>query len=618
MPQIINTNVPSLTAQRNLNSSQGALQTSLQRLSSGLRINSAKDDAAGLAISERFSTQIRGLNQAQRNANDGISLSQTAEGALTETGNALQRIRELAIQSANATNSASDRAALNAEAQALLSEINRRGQTTQFNGQNILDGSLVAAQFQVGAQANQTIAISVAGARTDQLGTFQATGSGPVTASAFDGAGFTINGIEVGVSVAQAGAGITAGSATAKAASINSVSNQTGVTATATNTVTGIAPVAGGSLGNGELTINGVAIGAIAADASAVVQGRNAETAINNASNLTGVTAVADASTGALTLTAADGRNIEIASTTNSDATVTSILNATGLDASDDNTAAASNTATLTFNGATDVVGTGTGTANEIVIGETFTVEGQVFEFVIAGNAPVTSGNVAVEVNLVDGADAVRDAAVLAINNFASSSVSFTVAAAATTNGGEFTLTQTLVGTANTLTTDVTGIGDGTLAVTAATAGAADAVAQNAATNRGTLTLSSAENFTLGGADLSFAGLASASPALTQLATVDISTVDGSNSAIAILDGALDQVSSIRADLGAVQNRLSSTISALSATSENLSAARSRILDVDFAAETAELSRTQILQQAGISILSQANAQPQLVLSLLQ
>ena len=135
MPQIINTNVPSLTAQRNLNSSQGALQTSLQRLSSGLRINSAKDDAAGLAISERFSTQIRGLNQAQRNANDGISLSQTAEGALTETGNALQRIRELAIQASNATNSASDRAALNAEAQALLSEINRRGQTTQFNGQ---------------------------------------------------------------------------------------------------------------------------------------------------------------------------------------------------------------------------------------------------------------------------------------------------------------------------------------------------------------------------------------------------------------------------------------------------------------------------------------------------
>ena len=158
MPQVINTNVASLNAQRNLTTSQGQLATALQRLSSGLRINSAKDDAAGLAISERFTTQIRGLNQAVRNANDGISLAQTAEGALGETGNALQRIRELAIQSANSTNSASDRAALNAEASQLLAEVQRIAQTTQFNGQNILDGTFSSAQFQVGANANQTIA----------------------------------------------------------------------------------------------------------------------------------------------------------------------------------------------------------------------------------------------------------------------------------------------------------------------------------------------------------------------------------------------------------------------------------------------------------------------------
>ena len=201
MPQIINTNVASLTAQRNLNSSQGALQTSLQRLSSGLRINSAKDDAAGLAISERFTTQIRGLNQAQRNANDGISLSQTAEGALAETGNALQRIRELAIQSSNATNSASDRAALNAEAQALLSEINRRGQTTQFNGQNILDGSLVAAQFQ--ARAGESNHRDLCRWCNDGPARFfPGSDTGKYPSSAFDGSGFTINGITVGVSVA--------------------------------------------------------------------------------------------------------------------------------------------------------------------------------------------------------------------------------------------------------------------------------------------------------------------------------------------------------------------------------------------------------------------------------
>jgi flagellin len=619
MPQIINTNVPSLTAQRNLNSSQGALQTSLQRLSSGLRINSAKDDAAGLAISERFSTQIRGLNQAQRNANDGISLSQTAEGALTETGNALQRIRELAIQSANATNSASDRAALNAEAQALLSEINRRGQTTQFNGQNILDGSLVAAQFQVGAQANQTIAISVAGARTDQLGSFQATGSGPVTASAFDGAGFTINGIEVGVSVATSQAGVTAGSATAKVTAINAVSNQTGVTATATNSVTGIAPVAGQSLANGDLVINGIAVGSIARDASAVTQARNAESAINDVSNLTGVTAVADASTGALTLTAADGRNIEISAGNAADtAIVTDIFNATGLDAATGADPTGVDTRDIVFAAAgvfVNTAGLGGISADDIGEGDTLVIDGVTYEFVETGNA-ATGTNVAVEV--ANGAD--DDTLAAALTSAIQAQTPATTTVAASVANGTVTLTQTLVGDAG-LTVDDAGLTNGANAavdVSGATAGGTDAADAVAVTTRGTLTLSSAENFTLGGADLAFGGLASASASLTQLATVDISTVAGSNAAIAILDGALDQVSSSRADLGAVQNRLSSTISALSATSENLSAARSRILDVDFAAETAELSRTQILQQAGISILSQANAQPQLVLSLLQ
>src|SRR4051794_7858969 len=157
MPAIINTNVASLNAQRNLTASQGSLATSLQRLSSGLRINSAKDDAAGLAIAQRFTTQINGLNQATRNANDAISLSQTAEGALGEYGNILQRVRELSVQSANGTNSSSDRQALNNEAQQLLQELGRITTQTQFNGQNVLDGSFSAAQFQVGANANQTI-----------------------------------------------------------------------------------------------------------------------------------------------------------------------------------------------------------------------------------------------------------------------------------------------------------------------------------------------------------------------------------------------------------------------------------------------------------------------------
>ena len=162
MSSSINSNINSLTAQRNLNSSQASLSTSMQRLSSGLRINSARDDAAGLNISERMTSQIRGLSQAARNANDGISLAQTAEGALGAAGTILQRVRELAVQSANATNSASDRAALNAEVGQLTSELDRIAKTTEFNGQKLLDGSFGSATFQVGANANQTIIATTA------------------------------------------------------------------------------------------------------------------------------------------------------------------------------------------------------------------------------------------------------------------------------------------------------------------------------------------------------------------------------------------------------------------------------------------------------------------------
>ncbi|HED36001.1 MAG TPA: flagellin domain-containing protein, partial [Gammaproteobacteria bacterium] len=164
MPQIINTNIPSLNAQRNLNKSQGELTTSLERLSSGLRINSAKDDAAGLAIANRFTSQIRGLTQASRNANDGISLAQTAEGALSESTNIIQRVRELAIQSANSTNSAQDRLSLQSEVNQLVSELDRISNTTSFNGLKLLDGSFTAQSFQVGAEANQTINVNVEGA----------------------------------------------------------------------------------------------------------------------------------------------------------------------------------------------------------------------------------------------------------------------------------------------------------------------------------------------------------------------------------------------------------------------------------------------------------------------
>ncbi|MBC8118412.1 MAG: hypothetical protein H7X75_02390 [Burkholderiaceae bacterium] len=613
MPQVINTNVASLNAQRNLTTSQGQLATALQRLSSGLRINSAKDDAAGLAISERFTTQIRGLNQAVRNANDGISLAQTAEGALGETGNALQRIRELAIQSANSTNSASDRAALNAESAQLLAEIQRNGLTTQFNGQNILDGTFSAAQFQVGANANQTISFGITGATTNLLGAYQAT-STAVTSSALDGAGFTINGVEVGVSAATSAAGVTADSATAKATAINSKSNLTGVSATAASTVQGSAPTARSSLANGALAINGVAIGAIARDANAVTQGRSAATAINAVTNQTGVTAIADASTGALTLSTSDGRNIALTSTAGTAAGATAIFNATGIDVSVGANPTGNDTFTLQIGGAFDLSAPAAGSLTE---GDSFVLDGLTYEFTT--DATITSGNVAVTV--ADGNTAAQVATALntAVNGqytLGNTSVNSTAAT------DTLTLVNRKLGANGTLAgfseAGVVGGGTGTALVQGTETAGTNAADGTGITTRGTITLSSAANFTLGGADLAFGGLASAAPALTRLDTVNISTVSGANTAIAVLDGALSQITSIRADLGAVQNRFSSTVANLTTTAENLSAARSRILDADFAAETASLTRAQILQQAGTAILAQANAIPQNVLSLLR
>ena len=237
MPQIINTNIASLTAQRNLNGSQNSLATSLQRLSTGLRINSAKDDAAGLAISERFTTQIRGLNQAIRNANDGVSFAQTAEGALSTAGDALQRIRELAVQSINDTNSSADRQALNNEVSQLVAEINRISTATQFNGQNILDGSLSTLTFQVGANQGQTIQVTGVDSRGSQLGASFVDGSS-VTATGLTTTlatnDVTVNGIGVDLSGVIADASPSVNDVVTQ---INAVAADTGVTALKDNTV---------------------------------------------------------------------------------------------------------------------------------------------------------------------------------------------------------------------------------------------------------------------------------------------------------------------------------------------------------------------------------------------
>jgi len=382
--QVINTNVIALNAQRNLNSSQSTLATAMQRLSSGLRINSAKDDAAGLAISQRMTSQINGLDQAARNANDGISLAQTAEGSLSTIDDNLQRVRELAVQSANATNSSSDRAAIQTEVGQLMSEIDRVANQTSFNGVKLIDGSFTSAVFQVGANANETITVSSV----------------------------------VDANVAALG-------------SVTAASGQS-------SAVTGINSL--GAVGAGKLLVNGVDVGAsIGAAGTSQQRVGQVVDAINNFATQTGVNAAFDSSTGKIVLTS--GSTIAVTGT-------------------DDGTATGFN------------VGNGDG----------------------SGTATTTTG----------------------------------------------------------------------------------------------------------------------------LTSLNVSSFAGATLAIQQVDSALQQVNSARASLGAIQNRFSSVVSNLSTNSENLSASRSRIQDADFAAETATMTKTQILQQAGTAMLAQANQVPQSVLSLLK
>jgi len=499
MASVINTNVPSLNAQNNLNKTQNALATSLQRLSTGLRINSAKDDAAGLAISERMTSQIRGLNQASRNANDGVSLAQTAEGALGQTGDLLQRMRELSIQSANGTNSASDRAALQSEVDQLKQEINRVASTTEFNGLKLLDGNFTAQTFQVGANANQTIAVSISGASGDDLASYSVK---EVNATVHQGAGGasgassaggatagvnTIGGQTLTVSGSAGSSAITvAANATAEAiaAQVNAVEASTGVTATATTT----AELSAIQAGTVSMTLgSGGSTSAISATVTSDMT--NLVTEINKVTGTTGITAELSADKTKLTLTQADGKDIKILDFNNS-----------------------AGTKTATLKGADTVAVTLTGAA------------------------------------------ATDSSTVAGVVNFKSQS--------------SFTTSSSVANTAGSI-----------LAGTAANSVSGSAVAK--------------------------------------LDTVDVSTATGAQTAIDIIDASLGTINSQRADLGALQSRFDATISNLATTSENLSAARSRIRDADFAQETANLTRAQILQQAGTAMLAQANALPQNVLSLL-
>ncbi|MEB0136408.1 flagellin [Actimicrobium sp. CCC2.4] len=341
MASFINTNLASLNAQRNLTTSQSGLATSLQRLSSGLRINSAKDDAAGLAISERLTSQINGSDQAGRNANDGISLAQTAEGDLAQIGNNLQRIRELAVQSANGSNSASDRASINNESKSLIAEIDRVASNSSFNGNKLLDGSFTSQSFQIGANgtANDRISIaSISSAKASSLGVGSSssysttpTASGAVSNSAALTQGeLALNGFSVGASATD-GVSFTSGTSSgiAIAAAINAISGASGVTASVgATTTTGTTVTAAGfatAIADNDITLNGVNLGPIAAAGSIAERGGQVAAAVNSKSSQTGVTATFDTATGAVALKATDGRNVTLTTTANAAAVATGL-----------------------------------------------------------------------------------------------------------------------------------------------------------------------------------------------------------------------------------------------------------------------------------------------------
>ena len=511
MAAVINTNISSLNAQRNLTASQSSLATSLQRLSSGLRINSAKDDAAGLAISDRMTSQINGLTRAAQNANDGISMAQTAEGGLGTATDLLQRMRTLAVQSANGTNSASDRASLQQEVSQLSQELNRVANTTQFNGQNVLDGSLSNAQFQVGANANQTINFSISSAQASAIGnntltkasagtmSDATTGGATTVIPSSSGAGAATMTVQ-GNGASTGALTITGLSAKAIADKVNAASGATNVTASALTTAT-LNVTALSAFGTVSLTLQGAPTAAGAANPisiSATVTSASdlgaLTKAINDQTGSTGITAIADATTGKIALTQAQGYDIGVV-----------------------NKGAQTG---MTLTGAAAVDG---GTAAALALG--------------AAAAATDSGVV----------------------------------------GGKITYNSST-------------------SFTATAGGASAAVIQKAGAT---------------------------SSLLSAVSSIDITTVtngipSGANDALQVIDSALANLSSSRASLGALQNRFTSVVSSLSTTSENLSAARSRILDADFASETANLTRGQILQQAGTAMLAQANALPNGVLALLR
>lgn len=710
MAIVINSNISSLTAQRALGESQKMQSTAMERLSSGLRINSAKDDAAGLAIAENFTSQIKGLNQAVRNANDAYSLAQTAEGGLQETTAILQRMRELAVQASNTTLTTADRTAIQTEVDALTTEIDRIATTTQYNSSNILDGSGKSLTFQIGDKAGQTVSLALESAKAVDLGLSggSAAAGGQLVGGSFSGTSpsavddVLINGVNfaasltAGVSKGADGVAtattISAGTAGALAAQINTNTSQHGVTATAYTKVEGAAASgivtgaltllvtdsAGGN-GGGAITIgasssldelisniNNTAYGvtAVANTSGGLDLVSDTGNSIVVGGTVTGSGLVAGTYQGTVALSSSDGSDISIGLGTNTGATVDDVINmgfnlqtspstisgsAIQHHATDDLAILADDD--MTVNGvqiATTRVDKTATTLNAADLAATINAVSDQTNVVASARTEVsvqvamasatTSSAAANDTVTINGVETGNLAANDSVANIAADINTAMQGAGidivATASGSVITLVSESGANISIEDDDSTDLLLGAVTPDGSNDDAAGTsvtgIGTTASVFGGTLTL----NNTAGGS-ISL-GSANATDAVTRakwavfgLSTqgavdgsssggVDLSSATRSSSAITAIDAALDAVSTIRGGLGALQNRLDYTISSLQNTVENHSASRSRVMDADFAVESANLAKSQVLAQASTAMLAQANAAPQLALQLLQ
>ena len=553
MASVVNTNVMSINAQRQLGKTQMASNEAMERLSSGLRINSAKDDAAGLAISTSMNSQITGLTQAVRNSNDGISMAQTAEGAMDEMTNILQRMRELSVQSANDTNSSENRAAIQEEVDQLHSELDRIADTTEFNGKKLLDGTMGSTTLQIGANEGQTLSFSIDSVTTNDLGLngdlnkSELNGGRVTTATTGTAGEVLINGVDIPAS--------ESGSATDIADAINLKTADTGVTASAYNVIQG---------DDESTTVTGVTSGMTISVGTGSTVTLAATSSMDNLvetinRDVAGVTASLG-DKGELIMTNDTGEDIIVGGTQAgagiADGTYSGYL---ALDSADDSPIAVTGTATANAgftvaNGADSITG-GVATIADITEADQLQING-------------------VD---IDAATLTSDAEVIAHINSFSDETGVTISGTAAA-GYQFSAED----------------------------GVGIEVSSGADTQAGRTTALTAlgKQSEMGGKVIDSLG-------------TNVSTMNGASNTITKVDDALAQISASRAGLGAIQNRLDSTISNLENVSQNLSASNSRIQDADFAAETSNMSKAQILQQAGTSMLSQANSSAQSVLSLL-